>query len=204
MSAPPRDQNPSSAAQSSRYGGPAFNQPILQYVAAPRPDYADSFQTGSYMSSLMDDDNQWSHTAFPNRRRMLSGESYGHVANTEYPINLYEPPTKKARTDAPLARVESEPVAEPENGKSRGSSAKGRGKSKGKNNDEDDEGSKAETEYPSVLTREKKQKACSNCRKAKLKCIMDDGETDCVRCKSRKEKCIFYPRTQVYSHRYVL
>ncbi|WVQ77017.1 hypothetical protein IAR50_006696 [Cryptococcus sp. DSM 104548] len=48
--------------------------------------------------------------------------------------------------------------------------------------------------YPAVLTREKKQKACSNCRKAKLKCIVEPNQTLCVRCNSRKEKCIFYPR----------
>ncbi|ODO05929.1 hypothetical protein I350_04990 [Cryptococcus amylolentus CBS 6273] len=48
--------------------------------------------------------------------------------------------------------------------------------------------------YPAVLTREKKQKACSNCRKAKLKCIVEPNQTLCVRCHSRKEKCIFYPR----------
>ena len=52
---------------------------------------------------------------------------------------------------------------------------------------------------PAVLTREKKQKACSNCRKAKLKCIVDEGATDCLRCSSRKEKCIFYPRAHVSS-----
>lgn len=50
---------------------------------------------------------------------------------------------------------------------------------------------------PPVLVREKKQKACANCRKAKLKCMMDDGQTECVRCRSRKEKCIFYPRSHV-------
>ena len=50
---------------------------------------------------------------------------------------------------------------------------------------------------PAVLVREKKQKACSNCRRAKLKCIVDDGETDCIRCKARKEKCVFYPRSHV-------
>lgn len=53
------------------------------------------------------------------------------------------------------------------------------------------------TEHPAVLVREKKQKACSNCRRAKLKCMLDDGETDCVRCKSRREKCVFYPRNYV-------
>ncbi|ORY34264.1 hypothetical protein BCR39DRAFT_517307 [Naematelia encephala] len=47
---------------------------------------------------------------------------------------------------------------------------------------------------PSVLVREKKQKACANCRRAKLKCIVEDGQTDCVRCKARKERCVFYPR----------
>jgi hypothetical protein len=50
---------------------------------------------------------------------------------------------------------------------------------------------------PAVLIREKKQKACANCRRAKLKCIVDDGETDCIRCKARKEKCVFYPRGHV-------
>lgn len=49
---------------------------------------------------------------------------------------------------------------------------------------------------PSVLVREKKQKACANCRRAKLKCIVEKG-SDCVRCESRKEKCIFYPRSHV-------
>nr|XP_019049434.1 hypothetical protein I302_03223 [Kwoniella bestiolae CBS 10118]OCF28364.1 hypothetical protein I302_03223 [Kwoniella bestiolae CBS 10118] len=49
---------------------------------------------------------------------------------------------------------------------------------------------------PSVLTREKKQKACTNCRKAKLKCILEQGSQECVRCKVRKEKCIFFPRSQ--------
>lgn len=43
------------------------------------------------------------------------------------------------------------------------------------------------------------QKACSNCRRAKLKCIVNDGETDCVRCKSRIERCVFFPRTHVSS-----
>lgn len=47
---------------------------------------------------------------------------------------------------------------------------------------------------PSILVREKKQKACANCRRAKLKCIVEDGETDCVRCRARKERCVFYPR----------
>ncbi|WVF70291.1 hypothetical protein IAT40_005080 [Kwoniella sp. CBS 6097] len=47
---------------------------------------------------------------------------------------------------------------------------------------------------PAVLTREKKQKACSNCRRAKLKCIVEHGEAECVRCKVRKEKCVFFPR----------
>ncbi|EIW72567.1 hypothetical protein TREMEDRAFT_58737 [Tremella mesenterica DSM 1558] len=48
---------------------------------------------------------------------------------------------------------------------------------------------------PAVLIREKKQKACANCRRAKLKCIVEPGEADCVRCRARQEKCIFYPRT---------
>jgi hypothetical protein len=47
-----------------------------------------------------------------------------------------------------------------------------------------------------VLVREKKQKACANCRRAKLKCIVE-GDGDCVRCKARKEKCVFYPRSHV-------
>ena len=50
---------------------------------------------------------------------------------------------------------------------------------------------------PAVLVREKKQKACANCRKAKLKCMMDEGQADCVRCRARKEKCVFYPRSHV-------
>lgn len=50
---------------------------------------------------------------------------------------------------------------------------------------------------PSVLVREKKQKACANCRRAKLKCIVETDGTDCVRCKARKERCIFYPRSHV-------
>ncbi|WWC66230.1 uncharacterized protein I206_100131 [Kwoniella pini CBS 10737] len=48
---------------------------------------------------------------------------------------------------------------------------------------------------PAVLTRDKKQKACANCRKAKLKCILEHGSTECIRCKSRKEKCTFFPRS---------
>jgi len=52
---------------------------------------------------------------------------------------------------------------------------------------------------PSVLVREKKQKACANCRRTKLKCIVDPNESDCVRCKARKERCIFYPRSHVGS-----
>ena len=56
---------------------------------------------------------------------------------------------------------------------------------------------------PAVLVREKKQKACSNCRRAKLKCIVDKGETDCVRCKARKEKCVFYPRSHVSATRFM-
>ncbi|WWD17687.1 hypothetical protein CI109_102128 [Kwoniella shandongensis] len=47
-----------------------------------------------------------------------------------------------------------------------------------------------------VLIREKKQRACSNCRKTKLKCVVEPGETICVRCKAREEKCVFYPRSQ--------
>lgn len=50
---------------------------------------------------------------------------------------------------------------------------------------------------PAVLTREKKQKACANCRRAKLKCIVEHGEADCVRCRARQERCVFYPRTHV-------
>ncbi len=50
---------------------------------------------------------------------------------------------------------------------------------------------------PSVLVREKKQKACANCRRAKLKCIVESGDADCVRCRARKERCIFYPRSHV-------
>jgi hypothetical protein len=52
-------------------------------------------------------------------------------------------------------------------------------------------------EPPAVLTRDKKQKACANCRRAKLKCIVAGDQADCVRCLSRKEKCVFYPRTLV-------
>lgn len=52
-------------------------------------------------------------------------------------------------------------------------------------------------ETPAVLVREKKQRACANCRRAKLKCIVHAGKTECVRCISRKEKCIFYPRSHV-------
>jgi hypothetical protein len=47
-----------------------------------------------------------------------------------------------------------------------------------------------------ILLRDKKQKACANCRRAKLKCIFGD-ETVCVRCKARKEQCISYPRAHV-------
>ncbi|KAK8866107.1 hypothetical protein IAR55_001258 [Kwoniella newhampshirensis] len=47
-----------------------------------------------------------------------------------------------------------------------------------------------------VLIREKKQRACSNCRKTKLKCVVEAGETVCVRCKAREERCVFYPRSQ--------
>jgi len=50
---------------------------------------------------------------------------------------------------------------------------------------------------PTILTREKKQRACANCRKAKLKCIVDQGSSECIRCRSRKEKCVFYPRGHV-------
>lgn len=50
---------------------------------------------------------------------------------------------------------------------------------------------------PAVLVREKKQKACANCRRAKLKCIVESGQTDCVRCRARTEKCVFYPRSHV-------
>ncbi|BEI84348.1 hypothetical protein CcaverHIS002_0409520 [Cutaneotrichosporon cavernicola] len=53
---------------------------------------------------------------------------------------------------------------------------------------------KIKDELPSVLVREKKQKACANCRRAKLKCIVNDDFTECVRCLSRKERCVFYPR----------
>ncbi|WWC86430.1 uncharacterized protein L201_001307 [Kwoniella dendrophila CBS 6074] len=49
---------------------------------------------------------------------------------------------------------------------------------------------------PAVLTREKKQRACTNCRKAKLKCIVEEDSSECVRCLSRKERCIFHPRAQ--------
>lgn len=53
---------------------------------------------------------------------------------------------------------------------------------------------KIKEELPSVLVREKKQKACANCRRAKLKCIVNDGNNECVRCLARKERCVFYPR----------
>lgn len=56
---------------------------------------------------------------------------------------------------------------------------------------------KSAVDPPAVLTREKKQKACSNCRKAKLKCIVGEDQSDCVRCLARKEKCVFYPRNLV-------
>lgn len=52
-------------------------------------------------------------------------------------------------------------------------------------------------EAPAVLVRDKKQKACANCRRAKLKCIVNDGKVECVRCTARKEKCVFYPRSHV-------
>jgi hypothetical protein len=55
----------------------------------------------------------------------------------------------------------------------------------------------ATTEPPSILVREKKQKACANCRRAKLKCIVENNEVDCVRCRARKERCVFYPRGHV-------
>jgi len=50
---------------------------------------------------------------------------------------------------------------------------------------------------PSILTREKKQKACAGCRRAKLKCITEEGQTECIRCRARSEKCYFYPRNHV-------
>jgi len=53
------------------------------------------------------------------------------------------------------------------------------------------------TAPPSILVREKKQKACANCRRAKLKCIVENNEADCVRCRARKERCVFYPRGHV-------
>jgi len=49
---------------------------------------------------------------------------------------------------------------------------------------------------PAILLRDKKQKACANCRRAKLKCIFGD-DTICVRCKARKEQCVSYPRAHV-------
>ncbi|KAL7419289.1 hypothetical protein Q5752_006126 [Cryptotrichosporon argae] len=48
---------------------------------------------------------------------------------------------------------------------------------------------------PAVLTRDKKPKACRNCQKAKLRCTVAEGEVDCVRCLSRKEKCLFILRS---------
>ena len=53
--------------------------------------------------------------------------------------------------------------------------------------------------HPNVLVREKKPKACASCRRAKLKCIVEEGNTDCLRCKFRKQRCIFYPRSHVRS-----
>jgi len=50
---------------------------------------------------------------------------------------------------------------------------------------------------PAVLTREKKQQACVNCRRAKLKCIIEEHSLDCIRCIARKEKCAFHPRGHV-------
>jgi len=50
---------------------------------------------------------------------------------------------------------------------------------------------------PSILTREKKQKACAGCRRAKLKCITEEGQNECIRCRARNEKCYFYPRNHV-------
>jgi hypothetical protein len=53
---------------------------------------------------------------------------------------------------------------------------------------------KIKEELPSVLVREKKQKACTNCRRAKLKCIVKPPSAACVRCSARKEACVFQPR----------
>ncbi|KLT44329.1 hypothetical protein CC85DRAFT_283571 [Cutaneotrichosporon oleaginosum] len=53
---------------------------------------------------------------------------------------------------------------------------------------------KMKEELPSVLIREKKQKACANCRRAKLKCMIEEGDKECVRCITRKERCVFFPR----------
>ena len=144
--------------------------------------------------------NQWGQ-AFPPqagamRRRLESDDMYAQQPyGTGAFEPVYDPPAKKARTEAPPSRVSSESVVA--DGVKRNGSAKSKGRGKSKGQDEADEGDGKAEEYPSVLTREKKQKACANCRKAKLRCIMDDGETDCVRCKSRKEKCVFYPRSQV-------
>ena len=48
-----------------------------------------------------------------------------------------------------------------------------------------------------LAVQEKKQKACTNCRKSKLKCLMDVGAKSCSRCRIRGERCVFRPRGYV-------
>ncbi|KAF8311000.1 hypothetical protein DL93DRAFT_2083956 [Clavulina sp. PMI_390] len=45
-----------------------------------------------------------------------------------------------------------------------------------------------------IVVKDKKQKACLNCRRSKLKCVVSTEGAACVRCATRKEECRFKTR----------
>jgi hypothetical protein len=102
-------------------------------------------------------------------------------------------PRARKRTRQPHANDPPSPVSLP----SAASNGKSRANGNGNGNVGSPQTPAGPSAPPAVLVREKKQKACSNCRRAKLKCLVEDGETVCVRCNSRKDACIFYPRGHV-------
>lgn len=127
--------------------------------------------------------------AFTPPSRPAAGPS-SHTGDLERPTGATGPaPKKKARR---LSQIPAQTTQATQNGTSpaqnkQQSATTSRKGATGESNDSP----------PAVLTREKKQKACANCRRAKLKCLVSKGETDCVRCQSRGERCIFYTRSHV-------
>lgn len=130
-------------------------------------------QSHSYSSSILDDYRQVSYDQYPPQQPYTAPPAQ-HSFDQSAQISPKQSSTKAGKKRARPSKVD---VASPP-GSVRSSKADNK-------------------DLPAVLVREKKQKACANCRRAKLKCIVEDGESDCVRCQARKEKCIFYPRNHV-------